>query len=149
MLCPGAQATLESHASSQQNAALWGTIRSTKDKRAERFSSILGRWSAEVLQDIDGLLQKSPGQEKMHIYVLNFMNQKWKKQNKQKNLKPWRKGNWYLAAGDIVHKLASKSLTAQREQVIAGKNYLVGPSTYYTNKKESANHWRWITSAVW
>lgn len=60
------------------------------------------------------------------------MSQKWKNQNKQK---PQSKGNWYLSAGEHCVQ-TSKSLTAQREQVTAGKNYLLGLSTYYANKKE-------------
>lgn len=74
MLCPGAQATLSLMQAANRMQPCGQ--QSTKDKRAERFAWILDRQSAEILQDIDGLLQKILGQEEMHIYVLNFMNQK-------------------------------------------------------------------------
>lgn len=56
---------------------------------------------------------------------------------KQKLVKALKKIG-ILQLESIVHKPASTSLAAQKEQVIAEKkNCFVGPNTYYTNKKKS------------
>lgn len=66
---PGAQATLTfmEAGNRMQPCGEW----STKDKEVENFAWIPGRWSAEVLQGIDGLLQKILGQEEIHTCALN------------------------------------------------------------------------------